>query len=361
MAFQVTDIIDRTSPLWQEFKAMPKIELHRHLEGAVRLETLLEVAREYRIDLPAYSAEELRPYVQVMSHDIANNKNFLSKFRALRQFFVSEDVIRRVAREAVEDAALDNIRYMELRFTPFAEAKLMNFLLYDVIDWISDEVQKTSLAHNIRVNLIIAMNRHESVSMGEAMLDAALHFRHRGVVGLDLCGNEVSHDAGPFGYIFKKAQDHGLGITIHAGEWMGPENVLDAIYNHGATRIGHGVRIVEDSVAVQYAKEHGAIFEVCPTSNLQTGVVGNLEHHPLIDLYFLKAKTTINTDDPTISGVTLTDEYALAVQGMGLPRDFVYDSIFNAVHAAFLPQDEREALEDEFRSMLGLDVLQPET
>ncbi len=340
---------------------MPKIELHRHLEGAVRLETLLEVAREYRIDLPAYSAEELRPYVQVMSQDIANNKNFLSKFSSLRQFFVSEDVIRRVAREAVEDAALDNIRYMELRFTPYAEAKLMNFLLYDVIDWISDEVQKTALKYDIRVNLIIAMNRHESVSVGEAMLDAALNFKHRGVVGIDLCGNEVSHDAGPFGYIFKKAQDHGLGVTIHAGEWMGPENVLDAIYNHRATRIGHGVRIVEDSVAVQYAKENGAVFEVCPTSNLQTGVVANLEHHPLIDLYFLKAKITINTDDPTISGVTLTDEYALAVHGMGLPREFIYDAIFNAVQATFLSPDERDALENEFRSLLGLDLLQPET
>lgn len=120
MAFQVTDKIDRNSPLWQEFKAMPKVELHRHLEGAIRLETLLDVAQEYRIDLPAYSPEELRPYVQVMSHDIANNKNFLSKFSSLRQFFVSEEVIRRVAREAVEDAALDNIRYMELRFTPYA-------------------------------------------------------------------------------------------------------------------------------------------------------------------------------------------------------------------------------------------------
>ncbi len=361
LAFQVTDVIDRSSAVWSELHSIPKVELHRHLEGSVRLETLIEVAEEYGLDLPTYDAEKLRPFVQMTSDDASNNKQFLSKFSVLRKFFVSEEVIRRVAYEAVKDAAADNIRYMELRFTPYAEAKLMKFPLIQVIDWVSDAVRQSAADHNIKVKLIIAMNRHESVAIGEAMIDAAISFIHRGVVGVDLCGNEVSHDAGPFAHIFRKARNVGLGLTMHAGEWMGPENVLDAIQNHGARRIGHGVRVVEDSVATQIAREKNIVFEVCPTSNMQTGVVGHLQHHPLIDMYYLKNKVTLNTDDPAISGITLTDEFALAVQGLGLPRDFVIDSTFNALDAAFLPDAERDALVEQFRSELGLDVLQPET
>lgn len=360
MAFQITDVVSRNSALWQEIHAMPKVELHRHLEGTIRLNTLIDVAQQYNIDLPAYEAEQLRPHVEVTASDLANNKQFLSKFTVLRRFFVSEEVIRRVARESVEDAAADNIRYMELRFTPYAEAKLMKFPLIQVIDWISDEVQRAALDNKIKVNMIIAMNRHESVAIGEAMVDSAMSFLHRGIVGVDLCGNEVSHDAAPFGHIFRKAKNMGLGLTIHAGEWMGPENVVDAIMNHNARRIGHGVRVVEDSKAVQYARENNVYFEVCPTSNLQTGVVANLDHHPLKDLYFLRAKITVNTDDPAISGITLTDEFTLAVQALGLPREFVIDSTFNALDAAFLDEDQRTTLKDEFRSALGLDVLSPE-
>lgn len=359
MAFQVTDVIDRNSPIYRELHQMPKIELHRHLEGSVRLETLVDVAADYGIDLPAYEASKLQPYVQMMPDDPANNQTFLSKFSVLRKFFVSEAVIRRVAREAVEDAAADNVRYMELRFTPYAQAKLKKFSLSAVIDWVSDEVRQAAAAHNIKVNLIIAINRHEPVAIGEAMIDAALAFQHRGVVGVDLCGNEVSHPAAPFGHIFKQAMEAGLGLTLHAGEWMGPDNVVGAIKNHHATRIGHGVRIVEDSIALQNARQAGVCFEVCPTSNLQSGVVGSVANHPLTDLYFLNTNLTLNTDDPAISGITLTDEYALAVEGLGLPMAFVVDCLFNAVNAAFLPDDEKAALEAEFRAGLGLDIREP--
>jgi adenosine deaminase len=281
----------------------------------------------------------------------------LSKFSVLRQFFVAEDVIRRVAREAVEDAAHDNVRYLELRFTPFALAKLMKFPLAEVVAWVSETVAETAAQQSIKANLIIAMNRHESVEIGEEMMRVAVDFWGRGVVAVDLCGNEVGYPADPFASIFREARQAGLGVTIHAGEWQGPENVIYAIRHIGATRIGHGVRAVEDSQALWLARDHDVYFEVCPTSNLQTGVVAKVNQHPLVDLRYVNANITINTDDPTIHNTTLTDEYALAVQGLDFPLDYLKVCILNAVHTAFLPPAEKAALEEELRTELGLNIV----
>lgn len=358
MAFEVTDAIQRDSEIWRRLKAMPKVELHRHLEGSIRLNTLVEVAEQHNIPLPTYEVDVLRPYVQVTREDSPTHQQFLSKFSVLRQFFVAEEVIRRVACEAVEDAAEDNIRYMELRFTPVALAKCMGFPLPDVMTWVHETVTETASRLGIKVNLIVSMNRHESVDIGEQMLRLALDSfaSGNGVVAVDLCGNEVGHPADPFTQLFLEAHEAGLGVTIHAGEWAGAENVLYAIEHIHARRIGHGVRAVEDSVAFKAARDHGVYFEVCPTSNLQTGVVATVSQHPLIDLRFLGANITLNTDDPAIHNITLTDEYALAVQGLNFPLEYLQSCILNAVQAAFLPPHEKAMLEDEFRAALDLDI-----
>ncbi|NDJ85530.1 MAG: adenosine deaminase [Chloroflexi bacterium] len=361
MAFEVTDAINRNSELWQRLRAMPKIELHRHLEGAIRIETLVEIAKLHDIPLPSYDCDILRPYVQVTRDDPADHKHFLTKFSFLRQLFISEEVIRRVARETVEDAAADNIRYMELRFTPYAQAKLMNFALQDVVDWVTDTVAAAAQELGIKVNLIVAMNRHESVEIGREMYEVALAYRDRGVVGVDLCGNEVGYPADPFADIFLDAHREGLGVTIHAGEWQGHENVLYAINHMKTRRIGHGVRTVEDSKALWRAVNDNVYFEVCPTSNMQTGVVPSLNLHPLIDLSYSDAKITLNTDDPAIHNVSLTDEYALAVQGLDLPVSFLKRCLANAVDCAFLPEDERDNLRTMFKpAMQELDTLSRE-
>jgi len=358
VAFEVHAVVDRTTNLWQLIKAMPKVELHRHLEGAIRLETLVDVAKQHHIPLPTYELEVLRPYVQMTAADPATHLRFLSKFHILRQFFISEEVIRRVTQEAVADAAEDNIRYMELRFTPYAMAKLKGFTLHEVVQWVTEAVREESRKHNITVNLIIAMNRHENVELGERMMRTAVDFLGRGVVGIDLCGNEVNHRATPFIRIFEEGHRAGLGVTVHAGEWEGPENVIEAIERFPTSRIGHGVRAVEDSRSLKLARENNIFFEVCPTSNLQTGVAAEVRHHQLTDLHYLKAKVTLNTDDPAICNTTLTDEMALVVNGLGLSLDFVKTCIVNGALAAFLPDTERLALADELRDALSLYTLQ---
>ncbi len=338
--------------LRQQIAALPKVELHRHLEGAIRLTTLVEIAKNYKIDLPSYTLEELRPHVQITSDSPTDAAHFLSKFNILRHFYCAPEVIERLAREVVEDAAADNIKYMELRFTPKALAKLMNFQFNDVIRWVCQGVQQAQETCPIKVRLIVSMNRHESVREAERILQSVVDLRDRGIVAIDLAGQESGYPANPFFQLFARARDAGLGITVHAGEWSGPKNVRDAIETIGARRIGHGVRIVEDSNVVKLARETGATFEVCPTSNVQSGAVFSFDYHPLRDMLHLGLKATINTDDPSISNITLTDELTMTITRLGLTLDDVKRAIINAARASFLPEQERATLVAEITEAL---------
>ena len=330
--------------LQRTLATLPKIDLHRHLEGSVRLETLLDVAEQYQIDLPERTLEGLRPLVQVMPDDENDAVHFLKKFTVLRRFFCAPEVIRRVAREAVLDAANDNIRYLELRFTPRALARLMNYNYSEVIDWVCDGVRQAQAECRIGVGLIVAVNRHESVIDARQQLYAALNHQADGVVGFDLCGQEAGYPAEPFFPIFVQARRAGLGITIHAGEWVGPANIRAAIQELGAQRIGHGVRIVEDNKIVQLALSSGTTFEVCPTSNVQSGVVYAIAHHPLLDMNYLGLRTTINTDDPAISAITLSAELAVAVEQLGMTLPAVRQALLRSAEAAFLSDADRQQL-----------------
>ncbi len=352
MAFNAHTVINREHALWKSLWSWPKIELHRHLEGSTRLTTLIEVAREFDIPLPAYDLEHLRPYVQMTDDDEANFAVFLSKFNVLRQFYRSPQVIRRITREAIEDAAADNIKYMELRFTPHALARQNECSYEEVIRTVAEASARAQVDFDIQVKLIVSFNRHEPVDVAEQVLDAVLALKNSSIVAIDMAGLEDEHPAAPFRAMFERARAKGLFVTIHAGEWAGPESVQDAIEHAQPQRIGHGVRTVEDSAVVKLVREHGITLEVCPTSNLQSGVVSRLQHHPLPDLMFLELPTTINTDDPSLSNITLTDELMLAHVGLGVSLDLIKRNILNAARSAFLPRDERAALAAWFEDAL---------
>lgn len=334
------------------FEALPKIELHRHLEGSLRLSSLAEIAIDHDLDVPARTTEALRPYVQMMPDSPYTMEHFLSKFAVLRRFYCAPEVIQRIAREAVEDAAADNVRYMELRFTPKALSRLRGFAFSEVIGWVCDAVAEAQRAHDIRVRLIVAVNRHESLTEAEQQLQAAVDQRERGIVGVDLCGQEPGYPANPFAGMFREARRAGLHVTIHAGEWAGPSNIRYAIESLSAARIGHGVRIFEEPDVVALAREAGTVFEVCPTSNWQTGVVHRLGEHPLSSMESAGLRTTINTDDPAICDTTMSDEMAIAVGGLGLHIPYVRRAILTAAEAAFLPEAERAALVRSFGEAL---------
>lgn len=347
-------MIDRNSDLWKHVWTWPKVELHRHLEGSVRLSTLIEAAHEHDIPLPAYHLEALRPYVQMTTADANTSDAFLSKFDVLRQFYRSLDIVRRIAREAVEDAAADNITYMELRFTPYALARQNSCSYSEVIEAVTEEIAQAQVEQGICVRLIVSVNRHESLKIATEVIEAALARNDSYVVALDLAGREVGFPAHPFQALFEQSQEAGLHLTVHAGEWEGAENVRHAVEEMGAERIGHGVRAIEDPQVIRLVRDRGVALEVCPTSNVHTGVVQRLEHHPLADLIGLGVRTTVNTDDPSLSNITLTDELVQAHLILGLPLDTLKQQVINAAEAAFLPDDERAVLAAELRTALGL-------
>ena len=337
--------------------ALPKIELHRHLEGSLRLSTLREIAIQYKLDLPTRSIEDLRPYVQVMN-DEPNFRNFLEKFNVLRRFYQSPEIIRRLAFEVIEDAANDNVRYMELRVTPAALSKTKGYPLAEVTDWVLAAVAEASKKlPSIAVGLLISINRHESVEIAEKVTQIAVDRKGKGVVGLDLAGDEANFPAEPFAALFHQARAAGLGVVAHAGEWSGPETVRHAIEVLHAQRIGHGVRVVEDKDVAALARERSIGFEVCVTSNVQSGVVQKITDHPLRDMMYMKLRTTVNTDDPSVSNITLTDEYEAAVEELGVSLDDLKSAILTAADCAFLPPPERESLTAQFKLALGLEPL----
>jgi len=331
------------------FQKYPKVDLHRHLEGTLRLTTMLEIARAHSITVP----ESLSGLVQVQDQDPQTFQNFLAKFNTLRLFYRSPEVIHRITREAIEDAAKDNVRYLELRFTPVALSRAERFPLHDVMDWVISSSREAAKKYRMKVGLIASVNRHESPELAEQVAWLAAEHVGKGMVGLDLAGNEAEFPTAPFIGIFKEARQVGLHVTIHAGEWGPAKNVREAIEELGAERIGHGVRVLEDDYTVRLARDRKTTFEVCVTSNVQSGVVSGADKHPLMKLIQNNLNATINTDDPSVSRITLSHEYRVATE-LGMTVEMLKQRILAAAEASFLPEKEKAELIKGIRKELKI-------
>jgi len=340
-------------PVPEEFRNLPKVELHRHLEGSLRLSTMLDIARKHGMTIPA-NVVRLSRLVQVQDEDNFTFDNFLAKFNTLRMFYRSPEVIERITLEAVEDAAKDNVRYLELRFTPVALSRAERFPLENVIDWVVKAAKEAEKKHKVMVRLIASVNRHEALELAEQVAWIAVEKGRESIVGLDLAGNEAQFPARPFLSLFKEARQSGLSVTIHAGEWSGAANVREAIEVFGAQRIGHGVRVLEDDFTTALARETGTAFEVCMTSNYQTGVVPALGAHPAPKMLDAGLNVTLNTDDPSISQISLGNEYRMAVQDLKIPLDMLKQRIVAAAAASFLPENDKSKLVQNLKKEMNL-------
>ena len=236
------------------------------------------------------------------------------------------------------------MQYLELRFTPVALTRVQNLALADVMDWVVESACQAGLEFGVTVRLIASVNRHESVALAEQVASLAIERKDKGIVALDLAGNEADFSAAPFAGVFQQAKKCGLFLTVHAGEWGGAANVREAIEVLDADRIGHGVHVLDDPAVVELARERQIPFEVCLTSNSQTGVVPSLTEHPLRRMIQAGLNVTLNTDDPSISRITLGDEYRLAVERVGVQGDELAGCVLQAANAAFLPGAERGKL-----------------
>ena len=334
--------LNTLSPAGTFYQQLPKVDLHRHLEGSLRLRTLLEVGRAHGLSLP--NTNRLRELVQIGDEEPFTFENFLSKFQTLRLFYRSPEIIARLTREAVEDAAADNVRYLELRFTPVALGRAEGFPLDQVVGWVIKGTQEAETEFGVKTRLIASVNRHEDPELAAQVARIAADHIQDGIVGLDLAGDEAGFSGLLFAGVFKEARQAGLHITVHAGEWGGPNNVREAIVHLGAERIGHGVRVLEDPNTTALAKERQTTFEVCLTSNYQSGVIPALSAHPFSRMLSLGLNATLNTDDPSISNIKLSDEYRLACEDLGVSQQVLKERILSAAEAAFLPESERQQL-----------------
>lgn len=310
----------------------------------------MELARVEGLDMP-HEESQLREQVQMGGEQPKTLPNFLSKFRTLRKIYRSPEIIRRVTREAIEDAAADRIQYLELRFTPVALSQARDFPLGEVMDWVIEFAKEAAAEYGLELGLIASVNRHESVDKAEQVAALAAE---KEIAGLDLAGNEVEFPADPFRSIFKSARSAGLGTTVHAGEWTAGESVQQALNDMSATRIGHGVRVMESPGAVKLARDQRTVFEVCLTSNLHSGVVDDMGDHPLPAMIEAGLQVTINTDDPGISNIRLSDEYFTAVSELGVSSETLKGMILVAAQASFLPKSSIRKLEASLQEQLGL-------
>ena len=334
------------------YKSLPKVELHRHLEGSVRLRTLLEIGRAHGMDIPG--TRKLRELVQIASNEEYTFTNFLSKFQTLRLFYRSPEIIERITLEAIEDAASDNIKYLELRFTPVALSRAEGFPLEDVIEWVVSSAKSAERLYGVKTRLIASVNRNEDIQQATQVVKTAVDYKDNGVIGVDLAGDEANFSGMGFIGVFKEAKQAGLKITIHAGEWAGSESVSNAILYLGADRIGHGVRVLEDPKVVELAREKEIPFEVCVTSNYQSGVIPSDNVHPITRMLDLGLNASINTDDPSISQITLSDEYQFICDDLGLSIDNLITRIESAAASSFVSNQEKVELLQMLKNELSV-------
>jgi adenosine deaminase len=318
----------------------PRIDLHRHLDGNVRLETIIDLGRRHGIPLPAFTAEALRPHVQVTTPQ-PGVMAFIAKFRWMTAVLVDDAACYRVAYENVEDARRERLDYVELRFSPLFMAESHGLAPQSVVEAVAAGVADAHRDLGQPANLIGIISRQYGPDAGRRELDALLSCREA-LVALDLAGDEVNFPAPLFAEHFRRARDAGLHVTAHAGEADGPHSIWHAIRDLGATRIGHGVHAPEDPALIEYMVEHRIGVESCLTSNVQTSTVADYASHPLKAMLKRGMLATINTDDPGISGIDLDHEYEIAAPRAGLTPTQIDQARRNAAEIAFLSPAQRE-------------------
>lgn len=322
--------------------SLPLLDLHHHLDGSVRLETILDLGLKHNLPLPAKTLEELRPYVQV-SDPQAGVMDFIEKFKWMVGVLVDYDTCRRIAFENVEDAASQGIDYIELRYSPWfmAEAHALN--PQGVVEAVTDGIRAGEREFGVRVNQIGILSRHYGSEIAHQELSALLSCKNE-ITALDLAGDEGNYRGEWFVDHFAKAREAGWHVTVHAGEIMGPQSIWQAIRELKAERIGHAVHAVEDAALMTYLAEHHIGVECCLTSNVQTSTVRDYLSHPLRTFLESGVLATINTDDPGISAIDLNYEYEVAAPAAGLTVDQIKQAQKNALEIAFLSQDEKKSL-----------------
>lgn len=324
---------------------LPLTDIHRHLDGNIRAQTILDLGREFNLTLPANTLDTLLPHVQVSTNE-PDLVSFLSKLDWGVKVLASLEACRRVAYENMEDAARNGLHYVELRFSPGYMAMTHNLPVEGVVEAVIAGVRDGCNAFGVQARLIGIMSRTFGEAACQQELDALLAHRD-GITALDLAGDELGFPGSLFLSHFNRARDAGWHITVHAGEAAGPESIWQAIRELGAERIGHGVKAIDDPALVAFLAEQRIGIESCLTSNIQTSTVASLARHPLKAFLEQGVLASINTDDPAVQGVDIGHEYNVAAPAAGLSPDQIRQAQINGLEIAFLSASEKQALKEK--------------
>ncbi|HAK43512.1 MAG TPA: adenosine deaminase [Clostridium sp.] len=325
-----------------DFELLPKIELHCHLDGSVRPETILDIATKENIEIPTYDLNQLRGLLEAPL-ECKSLVEYLDRFNLPIKIMQSKESLRRITYELLEDAAKENVKYIEIRYAPVLHTE-NGLTIEQVIESVIDGIKQGEKDFNIKANLILSCLRHRGADSAATVVEAGKKFLDKGVVAVDLAGAENEGFAKEFVDVISIAREYGYRVTIHAGETGIGLNVVDAIKLLHAERIGHGVAIKDLKEAYDLVKENNVTLEMCPTSNMQTKAVKSYEEHPLFKFYKDGIRVSFNTDNRTVSATNITGECKSIDKVVNMTHED-YKKIYNdSVDATFATEEVKAYL-----------------
>jgi len=322
-------------------RRLPKAELHCHLDGSVRPETMLELAREYGVAMPCDDADELREYMRV--DDARNLEDYLLRFDTTLSVMQTAEALERMAYELAIDVAAEGVRYIEMRYAPPLNT-LQGLSLEQAVEAPLRGIATAQRETDVTARVIVCSLRHYDPTLSLQLAHLAVQYRDRGVVGFDLAGGEFGNPAARHAAAFAYCAEHGLACTCHAGEGDGADSIRQAVHDCHAHRIGHATRLLEDAALVEEIHERGITLELCLTSNVQTRATERYETHPLRQFLARGMNVCLNTDNRLMSDTTLVDEYHHAATHCDCTIDELAGMALDGFRSSFLPDAEKRVM-----------------
>ncbi len=341
------------------FRRLPKAELHCHLDGSLRPETIFDLAAQQKIELPSKNVDDLRSLISIHGR-VASLEHYIDRFQIPLQVLQTPDALERAAYELCDDVWRDGVRYFEVRYSPILHTRA-GMTSGESIEAVKRGMDRAEEDLGIRTGIIICGIRNISPEVSLRLADLAVQYKHKGVVGFDLAGAEENFPAKHHQEAFFLILRNNINTTLHAGEAFGPESIHQAIHYCGAHRIGHGTRLLEDQDLMNYVNDHRIALEVCLLSNVHTKTVRSLKEHPFKFYYDQGIRVTLNTDNRLVSNTTLSQEYLTAKETFGLTLDDFREIIINGFKSSFMSHQERRemirAVVEELEAEFGIKPL----
>lgn len=323
---------------------LPKIELHCHLDGSVRVDTIIDIVKKENIKLESYKKDDIEKIAKV-PNDCKSLNEYLKRFDLPLKVMQSKENLKRITFELLEDAQKENIKYIEVRFAPLLHLN-KGLSISEVIQSVLDGIVEAERIYDIKGNIILCCMRNMSEEDALVVVEEGKKFLGKGVVGIDLAGPEEEGFIKKYKRAIELARNYGYNITIHAGEAASGQNVIDAINICKAQRIGHGIRIKNMEEAYKLVKETGITLEMCPTSNIQTKTIEDFKEYPLYDFYKDGINISINTDNRTVSNINLTNEIQFIMSKFNISKNDYINIYLNTVNATFADDNTKEWLRE---------------